>query len=84
MLSSVLALLQTNEESFCKSWVTMQRKSKILAFQLATQTVNTLASQMWMVIFVRFAPSACLLACALGLALSGMSSGLAVPTCMRR
>ena len=43
-----------------KSWAGMQRKSKLLAFQLATQTVNTLASQMLVIISVRCG-HACLL-----------------------
>ena len=44
------------EDAFAQHWTKLQRKSKLLAFERSTETINSLSGQMWMLIFTRCAP----------------------------
>ena len=41
------------EDKFQEQWTNLQRKSKLLAFQVASETINSLSSKLWYIIFVR-------------------------------
>ena len=51
--SEVLVQPEFYEDRFQEQWTTLQRKSKLLAFQVASETINNLSSKLWYIIFVR-------------------------------